>query len=365
MPPQQQQANGLIAKMGNEAVKVFNEQKNRPNELNFGGSPPPGIENGVARLTKAYIGAYKDGKNKGKPYFMAMATIVSPQEHQGTPIFGMQFNLGPEALCNTPDVKGEKSRKTYAQHWKWMQDHLEDLGFSFRAIQDAKTGEEVERRLLAGLAHLTTSKPFFKFRTWQGQPSKEFPNPKVNVVWGKKIDNYNMADAAAGHVEDNTSLPEPSENGHSEPFNEYENPGDGSADSPSEPEVVNLEELAATAGSGDRDAQEKLESLAMEAGYTAEEVAGAEDWSAVVGMIEAPKNGEGDQEQNEDVAAAEPAPGDTVQFKPFDKKKNQRAKKAISCTVVSVNSAKKTVKLKSLVDNKTTYDAGFDDLDQE
>ena len=142
---------------------------------------PAGINNGVAQLRQIGIGVYEqDAKNqdfRGKPYFSAMGVCVSPPEHEGTPVRGLQTWFQREPLFDTPKAGGK--RKTLQDHYNKMRDHLVVLGFNPDAIEvpagTADPDAYVMAAINAGCAALSQQKPYFRFRTWVG-PKPEIVN---------------------------------------------------------------------------------------------------------------------------------------------------------------------------------------------
>lgn len=81
MPPIQKKSS-VLAKFGPQLNQAVAEHSADPVEygpVNL----PPGINNGVAQLERAYFDVYKTGDNTGKPYFRASGVVIEPAEHAG------------------------------------------------------------------------------------------------------------------------------------------------------------------------------------------------------------------------------------------------------------------------------------------
>lgn len=166
--PAKEETSGILVSLGSQVVEAFDAGKNKPVELSFGGNLPGGIENGVAQLRDLRIGKYQDGtKLAGKPYFMGQAVVMFPKEIKGQKLVGLYTKIGPEPLTATPDRQGDKSRKTFAEHFDWMLQHLMQLGANLGGLQ-GKTPLEVENHLRLVMKALCKAAPYFRFRTWVG-----------------------------------------------------------------------------------------------------------------------------------------------------------------------------------------------------
>jgi hypothetical protein len=298
----------LFGAQAAQLAKALAAGKGKPHK-EAGGGLPAGIEAGIAELRDCHIGTYKDGPNKGKPFFMAAGVVLSPTHHDGTKIAGERTQVGPEPLCDTPAAKGQ--RKTFQDHYDWMRDILYYLGLDidqFSGLQPAAA----EQAILAGIKTLAhpvdpAKRTKFKFRTWKGQVTKEFPNPRVQHQWNGKTE-WNGQVEAGGGFKDDTPPAEPGDAPPAPEFNEFSENGDGQVEEPQAdgaeaPAEVDLDALAAACydaeGASDeelaasQEARNELLRLAMEAGIEqgpdeeapADTFNGAESFEAVVAMI--------------------------------------------------------------------------------
>jgi hypothetical protein len=116
-----------------------------------------------------------------------------------------------------------------------------------------------------------------------------------------------------------------------------------------------IESLLERANGGDEEAQNRLAELAIEQGYSEEEVGAAESWDAVQAMAMAPKPEviEGDEAAEEEAVEEVSAPsvGEVWGYQPAG------AKKPVDCEITSVDLKKETATLKNLTNPKMVYKA--------
>jgi len=323
----------LAAKLGNRLTQAHAETKGKPVEA---GNPqlPAGIENGVAQLRDVKIGEYKEGVNKGQPYFMASAVVLEPKEVDGISVAGLRTQIGPEALCDTPQATGK--RKTFQDHYKFMRDQLSLIGFDLDQLSG--TPQQIEAGILSGMAALTKQQPTFRFRTWKGKKQTTGPyagqEPRVQHEWNGLVEFSTNGEAAPDVVDDTPSADEV-------PAAE---PGDNTG----EELDVDLDSLIEAAKGDDVSAQEQLQKIAFAAGISEDDYSAA-DWDGVKALIEAA--------QGVEAPAAEPEPqppvkGGVYGYHPQDPKTKKPGKKQVDCEVTAVDVKTETVTLKRL-DTKT------------
>lgn len=290
---------GLAGKLGNVGKKAFDSHKS--DETNYGNMDlPDGIEGGIAQLVDCRFDVYAKGNFEGEYYFYAAAVVVAPEEFKGMKIAGLRTSI-MEPMCETPG----RSRESVEEHLAHVLNELRKLG--------ADTSEASYEDLEEIAAAIKEQQPYIRFRTWKGEATKEFPNPRTNHQWGGTVeyDPDNPDASTANVVEDNT-----------------ENTG-------GDDEGDDLEALANAADNDDDQeakeaAQVRLTELATAAGIEEEDIAGADSWAAVAELITA-ANGEG---------AWEPAKGEECHYKP------KGAKKPIKCAITGVLPSKETATLK-------------------
>lgn len=388
MPAQSSNGNdgikNLLKGLANKGRQAHEAVKDEP--VSYGNAKlPEGIENGVAQLVDAKLGVFKEGKNKGKLFFMAAGVVLKPTSVDGVQIEGMRTQIGPEPLADTPEATGK--RKTFNDHYAWIINELAKLG-----VDKGSMGfDDLESTVQA----LKEASPFFKFRTWKGKPTKDYPDPRVNEEWNGACD-YTPDEGSDTGVEDGTAEPEPEPEPEptpaprpatrTAPAASKTPPPKGPAKAPvkvapspepePEPEPdggeltpFQIMELGEQADGGDEDAQAQLTSMAEAASVPDEDVTNALNWSEVAALI---TGGEGSTEGGEEAPADEPEPeaepepeeiepvkADVYGYRPTTvdpkTKKPVKAKKPIECEVVSVDKKSKTVLLKNLDDPKKTY----------
>ncbi len=338
--PKQVAKSSLAARLGGKLGKAISSHKD--DETTYGNPQlPDGIEGGVAQLVECKFGDYESGQMKGKPYFLAAGIVMLPKEHDGIPTAGLRTQIGPEPLCETPN----RSRKTLDEHIEWVLNVMRQLGIDTTGFDEDSLEPAAEA--------LKEAKPFFRFRTWKGSPTPQFPNPRVNHEWNGLCD-YQEGDEET--VVDETA--------------DGDEPADDEQIAEAVEEADEGEDLDALAKDADGKNQKKaavasarLEELAEAAGVDADDVKNAESWAAVVELIQAADGDEGEGEEGEGEEAAEewePADGEVYKYKP------PKSKKAVECEVTKVLAKNQLVNLKNLDDGKTVYKAvKWADLVQE
>lgn len=331
----------LAKRMGNRLVKAHAESKDKPPEINAG--LPAGINDGVAQLRGIGFGEYKSGPNKGEAYFMAHGVVVKPVIFNGRKIDGLRTQIGPIALCDTGK---DDFKKSFEENYNKALDQLKILGVNTAEAEAQDTPEEVENYLLAAMQELTESKPYFSFETWQGKPTKDFPNPQVNHKWTGAMDY--QPDAGI----------DPAMNGiHETSDNGQQTAQDAPTSEPaSEIDIAALVELASQDEDGKSEkeveeiisAQEKLNELAIASGKSKKEVAAAQDWQEVADMIvlDSDQPAEDEPKEKEEPKETGPVVGKVVKFPIRDPKKKKDVLK--DCEVMTVDAKKKTVTLKNI-----------------
>lgn len=298
---------------------------------------PAGIENGIARLVDCKFDIYKTGDNKGKPFFRAAGVVVSPTDHDGVPIEGLQTSI-MEPICSTPG----KKRETVSDHIAHVYNELRKLGVN--------TAELEFDDLEATVAALKESQPHFRFRTWKGKKATTGPyagrEPMVNEVWNGLVD-YDESASNGDDVKDNSS----------EAGNEDSDSTPSDAESPDDTAEVMIRNLADAAAEDDEESMQKLSDMARDKGLDPESY---DTWQecaeAILGASADSKESEGSDEGQDDEPKI-PAKGDSYRYKPKGKTK------AIDVEVTAVNTKAETVTIKSMVDGKTLFkDVPFDKL---
>lgn len=327
---------------------------------------PAGIEGGVAQLVDCKIAEYKEGNNKGQPFFMAAGVVVSPETHEGAKIAGLRTQIGPEPLCNTPQAGGK--RKTFDDHYAWMENELS----KFTGGDRSRFGpDEVE----AFLVELKEAKPFFRFRTWKGSKATSGPykdkEPKVQHEWNGVTEAPEGVEPGAGMTahEGNGEATGQEAGAEAGEFNEFE---DGQAGGePDSGEGPDLAALGEAADGGDKAAEKQLVDAAKAAGMTKEQIEGDyQTWADLAAALNAPAD-----EAVDEAAEPEPEPepwkpvkGETGRWKPLGKDKKPLKNKAgravkVDVEFVAVYAKNQTADVKGLADHKVTKGVPWSQLE--
>jgi hypothetical protein len=359
MPMQRSKVSGVFSRYGPKAVEAFNKHKGDETEYGNFGDLPPGIDGGIAQLVDCRVLEIKEGKqNAGELMFFARGIVVEPEEVED-PRTGLVVRIKnrnttlSEPLFHTAG----RARETFEDHMAYVLNHLRKLGLSTEDI--AATDEEFNSQL----ATLKESAPFFRFRTWQGPKSDQYPNPRVNHTWEgtQGLEDYTPADEGSPVEDDATgpaseqskgngsatrpvspsrtpsnlsgrpSVASPTKTsptvkethpnastglpgGKTVPSARPTRPATPSAGRPSGKPVAqpvttpaaeavdefgDLDSLAEKADAEDKQAQKSLEAMAMKVGVPREAVKKARSWADVAALITAA--GQPDDEEEEEV----------------------------------------------------------------
>lgn len=302
----------LLKKQG--ADKAINAHKADETVIGGGGDLPPGIEGGVAQLTDAKLDVHKDGDNKGKPYLYLAGIVVKPETEQGS---RASLVVG---LYDRP-----RAQKTFDDQVKIALNEMRKLGINTAAMSGVGDWDD-------NLALLVQEAPFFRFRTWQGTPTKEFPNPRVNTEFRGLAKGYTGTPDGSS-VEDNTNV---------DPNNPAEPSGEAGTAS------EDWAALGEAADNGDTDAAEKLVEAGKQFGVDTDAPANWAEAATLIAEAEANGASGGDAGGGDEGAAGstpwQPEKGEQVMFRPKNAKKDHEAE------ITQVFS--KVLNLKTLADNK-------------
>lgn len=227
-----QKGSSVFAKLGERGRAAHSAAAQNPVTVGNAGLPA-GIENGIAQLVDIHFGEYKDGPNKGKPFFMASAIVVQPTEIDGVPIAGLRTQIGPEPLCDTPQATGK--RKTFQDHYDWM---INQIGLVL-GVQPGQTVEIGFDDVESTCANLVAEAPYIRFRTWKGQKQTTGPfanrEPRVQHEWNGRIEYSPTNDPGAG-VTDAAPTDQP-------PFDEFNQEPAPAADEPTADELQTMHHI--------------------------------------------------------------------------------------------------------------------------
>lgn len=382
----QKAKSGLMAKYG---AKLDNAvKKHAADPTDYGSARiPPGITNGVAKLTECTFGQVAKGKqNEGEFYFRAVGVVVEPKTvnvgGREVPVEGLQTSI-MEMVCDT---------KTQANKVTTQEEHIENILNEMRKLgaeTEGASGSDLEELAAA----LKEAAPYFRFSTSQGKPTPQYPDPRVWENWYgvKGLEDYSPPDATEGAVEDESEPAEkPSKSASKKPlkkeFNEFkeeeeetaeeetteEETEDEPEENPDDYESLTIDELLEKAADDDELAQAELTKRAIDTGTPEGQVTKAKTWKAVAefarkGEEEAEEETEEEEEpvaEEEEETPWEPSKDEIYMFKPVDPKTKKKAAKGVECEVTAVDKKAKTVTLKNLDNPKLTYaKVKWDDLE--
>jgi hypothetical protein len=348
--PKQVVQSALAAKLGQAGAKAVEAHKD--DEARVGVAPlPAGIEGGVAQLTMCKFDVYKEGDLKGEFYFMAMGSVLKPREIGGVGIAGLYTQLGPIPVCDTP----KRTKKTVEEHVDEVLNHLRLLGVDTKEIPTEQGPAAVAAWLENAAAALQQSQPTFRFRTWIGTATPQFPTPRVQHSWLGACEYE--ADGTEVPVVQDTTPEAVVEDEQADDSRTEEDQGDAGED---------LNALAEKADGGDRDAAEALQDMALKAGIKQKQIDATKDWAEVAAMVqetpggsEEAAGGETAEEEEAEPEPVVPSKGSVYKFKA------PKAKKLSECEVLQVMAKAQTVNLRDLDSpgKKTVYkDVPWDKL---
>ncbi len=345
------QKSSLMGHLGKSGEKAFNKRKGDETEFGAGSDLPPGINGGIAQLVDCKFDTFKKGDLEGEYYFYAAGVVKSPNEHDGVHIEGLRTSI-MEAVCETPG----RSRESVEDHLGWVLNEFRKLG--------VKT-DEISAEDLEDLAEaLKEEQPHFRFRTWIGEATSQWPNPRTQHVWEGEC-NYDDGETEDDVVDDTDD--EEDEEDDDLPFDDDEDDEeveDDDASDEDDDDEIDYVGLAKDAEKDNEEAQESLEKMASEAGISDKQVENAPDWLAVARMIMKANadggagNGAEDDEDVDDENWS-PEKEEVYFFKP------PRARKLVECEVTAVFNSSRACNLKNLDDGKIYKKVSWDKLEQD
>ena len=328
--PKQSKKSDLVSALGVAGIKAFDAHKADDVQYGAGADLPAGIEGGIAELVDCKFDRYKSGDNVGKYYFYAAGVVHQPKEVGGVPVEGLRTSI-IEPICNTPN----RSRETISDHLAWVINELQKLGVETASL-DLGGLEAVAEILKA-------EQTYFRFRTWQGQATEQFPNPRVNHDW-RGVCDYSP-DGAIAVVDSTADAVE-------------EEPEEEEAETP---DAIDLLATDTKADNGDSDAEAQMVEAAEAVGidHTAYQT-----WEDVAHAIpeqgsDEGESGEKEGEGGEKEAPWQPEKGEYYYYKP------PRAKKRIECEITAVFTGKQTCSLASTDGSKAFKGVPWGKLEEE
>lgn len=388
MPAKQGNVGGLLKKYGNRLKQAHEEHKNDETEIGGFSNLPPGIDDGVAQLEDCEFQVIKEGKkNAGEYQFYASGIVLEPEVHEyedppkskrmkRVKTKGLRTFI-VEPLCDTPD---KTSRKTVEDHLAWIYNEIRKLGYDTANM-------EVDD-LEAAVEALRESKPLFRFRTWRGEPTEQYPNPLTNHQWRGLVEEDYVAPDSSQDVDNTAASPSPT--------NKAPTRNGQAGAPPADLEFGDIDSLIEMAKGDDDDkqvvaARKQLTQMAIDAGATKKWVdEDANDWDEVGDLIKEGRNidaeqeedeeeseggdedegteDEGDEEENEEEGDEEeeeeeaptPKKGQVWKVRLIDPKTKKKSAKLTQVVIEALNK-NGTAKVKSLMDKKF-YEVKTEDL---
>ena len=355
MPAQVSQSK-LLAGLGGQLVKSHNahraEDAPTPNM-----DLPGGIKGGVAQVRRVWIGEFKEGKHKGRPFFMAQASVVSPLVHEGVRVAGLFTRIGTEPLCDTPEKTGERSRKTFDDHYQWMLGQLKLIAGKGVIEKIGGTPEQIAAGIEGVMAALTKQKPYIAFETREGQKQTTGPYanrpPMIFHEWGGLV-SFTPQVPQNGVHDETPAAEEPA----AEEFNEF---AGGEAGAEGIPDAETLDDLAARAESSDETAVTEMwrlwEGPFGKTEADAAELSFADMAEAMKGGAEATEEAAEEEAVEEPEEAPEPEPwkpkkGETCRYKFVDPKTKKKGK-AVDCKIEALDIKGGGATIKNLATKKS------------
>lgn len=330
------------------ASKVRNETRHKEVKLPGGGSLPPGISGGIAKLTRLDFDVIEGGDYEGEQRLYVHGTCLEPKtftdsdgnEHRTE---GALVQLGSIKLC---DTSYEGNVTPFEQNWEKAENRLKLLGIPTEDIDTDSFEEDV-------LAYVEATEIYFKFRTWKPQDGD-----RVSVVLEGSVKDYDPD--LSDDVDDQTESDEPEEVNTLPPAKEVpaaktakaRKSGKAGKAAPSEDEVIRA---LGVQGDPPHDSEEAQVDLTQRADALGLDTNDYEDWSSVAEVIIHTMQGgttEEAEEEEELSQTAVPAKGDQFLYNDTN------------VEVTAVFEGKQKVNVRELDTKKIHRNVGFDELEE-
>lgn len=306
---------------------------------------PGGITGGVARLAEAKVGTFARGKNQGEKFIYLAGIVVEPKVAVDTQKVWKDGNV-QVVSTEEVEIKGQRTGMTLPlcdttkangsvvsadENIGRMLNELRKLGG-----EECTAEIENEGTLAQVLEILKEEGPFFKFSTTAGNPTAQYPIPRIWENWfgAKGLEDY--------EPEEEDDVDENKETEESDGPEKDDIPFDDST-----PDLTALAEAADEVNEDDEateaaeEAQRELEKLAESAGINAEKI---DSWGGVADAITKASGGEPEDGDEDDPWV--PKKEEVYKFKP------PRARKAIEVMITAVFEKAETVTAKALESEK-------------
>lgn len=351
----------LMAKLGATGRAVLMKHADDEVSLTQRGLPP-GITNGIAKLTKCYFKQVEQGKqNAGEWYLRCEASAVEPKYHtyrgQEIKVADRPTSIIQMVSCDTKNSKGEVTSKE--ENLRKAQEILKSLGAD--PAEFKKPNHDLEQIAMA----IVLAAPYIKFSTSpkKDQKTGEETGESWENWYGRADDDYTPPDDGDGPTD------ETGEAGETGGDEAGEGGGDESGGFDDGADLTTLLERVKK-NSEDQDAIDKLKDLFHAAGYDEGDWEKASNWNQVRDAILNPKKEDGGGDESGADEEREIKKEEVYKYKVIDGKtgkpavdpKTKKERKPIEVVVESVDKKTKKAVVKSLDDGKTKYTVKWDEL---
>lgn len=335
---------------------------------------PPGINNGVAKLTTGCkFGTFQTGKNQGETFARFEATVVRPltvMTKDGEVKVQGQYTSLMFPLCQTENQAGKVT--TQEENVARFMNELRKLGVDTSGFKSRKDLE-------AAMAALGQVRPYVRFSTSASAVTPANPDPRVWENWHGIIEDYEPpadddTEDGSGEVSPNPPSPAPSvlarpkANGSPAPAATPPKaattppkaapatkpaPAKKAAPPPAEAfdEFGDVDSLIEQAKADDAEAQNKVIEMCVAKGMDQDAAESEPSWDVLSAYLkgegEAPEAAE---ETGEDGGWL-PNVGDVFDYTPTDPKTKRPGKK-VEVEIVEVDPKARTAKVKNLTTQK-------------
>lgn len=370
----QKSTSGLAKKLGpalDQAVKAHAKDDTTYGIIDL----PGGISNGVARVQKCYFKEFDkttnmkkaDGSSAaGEYFFRCEGMVVRPlfvlTPGGEVPVKGLTTSV-MIPLCDTKSTTGNETT---------LDQNLAKILNVMRQLAGPEYTEGASAGDLESLAAgIEEARPYFWFSTSESNPkpgSNQKPRVFENWHGNKGLEDFQEEDPTlqmkdrsgdgAGGKTTQTAVggkQPPKQPPTTTTTADDDNKGNDNEFDPANMSLEELVELASSDADSAQVAKDRLEELAVEQGWTKDDVENAESWAAVADMVNNPK-------QDETAVEFVPEKGKTAKFSPPDVKNKGKFLSERDVQVVSVDTKKKLATVKDIAAKKEYKDVAWSDL---
>ena len=260
-----------------------------------GGDLPAGIEGGVAELVQVEIKTHEEGNNKGELFAFISGVVKEPIVHEGIKCKGRRTSL----FIPLYDTPNSPKKPLFEDHYADLLNELRKMGVSTDEMEYEELEEIINDLAEEGI--------HFKFHTWQGKPTEQFPNPRVNHQFMGAIDDYVDDSDPDDEVVEGEADVQDAEKQEPEEQEDESEAVEGE-------EEVSLDDLGTAADSGDDEAIATLTKKASEAGLDPDDY---DEWSSLATALGSFSDDGGDEKSiasKEEDEESDPEVGDILNY---------------------------------------------------